>query len=126
MACLNRALRNTWKVLSLMNFDTTELQEECSMDDNYFVKVWWKNQEFLGNYAAPSAVGLPAMYGVTTGAHLLWEWGSNAAAGAASVGGGGGVAITDHSDHAPLESIFSRGVGMLTAERDSLISRAPR
>ena len=39
MACLNRALRNTWKVLSLMNFDTTELQEECSMDANYFVKV---------------------------------------------------------------------------------------
>ena len=52
---------------------------------------------------------------MTTGAHYLWEMGSTAAAGAASVGGGGGVAVTDHADHAPLESIFSRGAGMLSA-----------
>ena len=32
-------VHKTWKVLSLMNFDISELQEECSLEDDFFVRV---------------------------------------------------------------------------------------
>ena len=49
------------------------MQPGCNEEDNFFVKVWWKNQDFMKNYALPSAVGLPVLYGGTSLVHALSE-----------------------------------------------------
>lgn len=62
------------------------------------MQVWWKNQDYMKDYALPSAVGLPSVFGLVVGAQYLTTLGMVAQASAGAIGGGG-VQHTTANDH---------------------------